>query len=135
MPIILIEIAKGYTTDHETEIMYAVHTALQQSFQILNNDIIVRLVAHDIHRFSIPKTNPVLYAQPALCTLITIDCYAGRSLETKRALYQKIADNLAQLGIPRDHIKIVLRESPQENWGIRGGQAGCDVEVEYKIEM
>lgn len=29
----------------------------------------------------------------------------------------------------------LLREIPKENWGIRGGQAGCDVELDFKIEV
>jgi phenylpyruvate tautomerase PptA (4-oxalocrotonate tautomerase family) len=43
--------------------------------------------------------------------------------------------NLEALGIPRDHVKIVLREIPRENWGIRGGQAGCDVELGFKVDV
>jgi hypothetical protein len=39
------------------------------------------------------------------------------------------------LGIPRDHVKILLREIPRENWGIRGGQAGCDVDLGFLIEV
>ncbi|MFX2255875.1 tautomerase family protein [Acinetobacter variabilis] len=60
-------------------------------------------------------------AQPEYFTLIGIDCFAERSLETKRKLYQQIVASLGKLGIPSDHILIHLRESPLENWGIRGG--------------
>jgi hypothetical protein len=32
-------------------------------------------------------------------------------------------------------LEIILREIPKENWGIRGGQAGCDIELGFKIEV
>ncbi len=66
-----------------------------------------------------------------LYTHISIDCFAGRFLEAKRNLYRTIVRNLEVIGIPKDHINILLREITQENWGIRGGQAGCDVELGY----
>lgn len=30
---------------------------------------------------------------------------------------------------------IVLHEVPSENWGIRGGQAACDVSLGFKIDV
>ena len=53
----------------------------------------------------------------------------------KRSLYQAIVTNLESFGIPRDHVKILLREVEKENWGIRGGQAGCDVDLGFKIDV
>ena len=46
-----------------------------------------------------------------------------------------IVRNLAALGIPKDHVKILLREIPKENWGIRGGQAAVDIDIGFKIEV
>ena len=46
-----------------------------------------------------------------------------------------IVKNLEPFGIPKNHIKILLREIPKENWGIRGGQAGCDVELGFKVDV
>jgi phenylpyruvate tautomerase PptA (4-oxalocrotonate tautomerase family) len=70
-----------------------------------------------------------------LYVLISIDAFAGRSLEAKRSLYAAIVRNLDPLGIPKDHVTILLREIATENWGIRGGQAACDVELGFKIEV
>ncbi|WP_313661307.1 tautomerase family protein [Acinetobacter variabilis] len=39
-------------------------------------------------------------AQPEYFTLISIDCFVARSLETKRKLYQQIIESLGKLGIP-----------------------------------
>ena len=58
-----------------------------------------------------------------------------RSLDAKRNLYMAIVKNLEPFGIPKNHVKILLREIPKENWGIRGGQAGCDVELGFKVDV
>ena len=131
MPSVLIEVRKSYAPEQETALMEAVHAALVSAFRILSTDRNVRLVAHEPHRFACPPN----LAQPALYTHISVDAFAGRSLAAKRALYRAIVENLAALGIPRDHVKILLRELPRENWGIRGGQAAIDVELGFKVEV
>lgn len=111
--------------------MEAVHSALVKAFQILPTDKNVRFIAHEPHRFGIPPNRD----KPDRYTQISIDAFAGRSLDAKRKLYQTIVTNLDALGIPKDNVKILLREIPKENWGIRGGQAGCDVDLGYKIDV
>lgn len=131
MPSVLIEVRKQYSVEQEIALMDAVHSALIEAFKILPSDKNVRLMVHEPHRFAYPpdKATSDLYIH------ISIDCFAGRSLEAKRTLYSTIVHNLELLGIPKDHVKILLREIPRENWGIRGGQAGCDVNLGFKIEV
>jgi len=86
---------------------------------------------HEAHRFHYMSH----LAQPEYFTLISIDCFAGRSLETKRNLYQQMVKSLGEIGIPADHILIHLRESALENWEIRGGQAACDVDLGFKVDV
>jgi len=131
MPSVLIEVRQQYPQEREIAIMEAVHTALQEAFKILPGDKNVRLLVHEPHRFACPPSKE----QPELYTHISIDAFAGRSLEAKRNLYRTIVNNLELLGIPKDHVKILFREIPKENWGIRGGQAGCDVDLGFIIEV
>jgi phenylpyruvate tautomerase PptA (4-oxalocrotonate tautomerase family) len=111
--------------------MEAVHSALVEAFKIPATDRTVRLVVHQPHRMMFL---PGL-AQPELFTQVSIDAFSGRSIDAKRALYSAIVTNLEQLGIPKSHVKVLLRELPKENWGIRGGQAGSDVDIGFKIEV
>ncbi|GAB7078782.1 tautomerase family protein [Megalodesulfovibrio paquesii] len=131
MPSVLIEVRQAYPRETEEGIMEAVHTALRESFKIKPNDRNVRLLVHEPHRFACPPERE----KPEWYTHISIDCFAGRSLDAKRALYRAIVTNLQAFGIPADHIKILLREITPENWGIRGGQAACDVELGFKIDV
>ncbi|MCS5707954.1 tautomerase family protein [Candidatus Berkiella cookevillensis] len=130
MPFVLLEVRKKYSPEQEIALMNAVHSAIQDAFK-KPDDINIRLLAHEPHRFPAPstKTHPELYMN------ISIDCIAGRSIAAKRNLYRLIIENLGQFGIPKDHVKILLRETSSENWGIRGGQAACDVELGYTIEV
>lgn len=131
MPSVLIEVRQQYTQEVELALMEAVHKALRDAFQILPHDRNIRLIVHAAHRFQCPPNKD----QPQYYTLISIDAFAGRSLAAKRNLYQNIVNNLEPFGIPKDHVKIMLRELPAENFGIRGGQAACDVNLGFKIDV
>lgn len=131
MPSILIETRKQYPPEQEAALMEAVHAALRESFKILPHDRNVRLIVHEPHRFACPPDRE----KPEFYTHISIDAFAGRSLDAKRNLYKTIVKNLEPFGIPKDHIKILLREIEKENWGIRGGQAGCDVELGFNVDV
>ena len=131
MPSVLIEVRQQYSPEIETEIMEAVHSALRKAFKILPGDRNVRLLVHEPHRFQCPPDRE----KPEYYTHISIDCFAGRSVEAKRQLYKAIVNNLSQFGIPANHVKIMLREITAENWGIRGGFAACDVDLGFEINV
>ncbi len=131
MPSVLVEVRKRYTQAQEVALMEAVHKALRDAFKIMPGDRNVRLLVHEPHRFACPPDRE----KPESYTHISIDAFSGRSLDAKRNLYKAIVDNLEPFGIPRNHVKILLREITKENWGIRGGQAGCDVELGFKVEV
>lgn len=131
MPSILIEVRKEYSQEQEMALMEAVHSALREAFKIPEWDRNIRLIVHAPHRLVCPPDRE----KPELYTHIGIDCFAGRSIDAKRNLYQAIVRNLESLGIPKNHVKILLREIPKENWGIRGGQAACDIDIGFKIDV
>jgi len=131
MPSVLIEIRRPIGIEEEMAILEAVHASLREAFKIPPEDRNVRLLVHAPHRFACP---PHL-TKPELFTLIGIDAFSGRSLDAKRTLYARIVENLAKLGIPKDHVLILLKEIPTENWGIRGGQAACDLELGFKVDV
>lgn len=89
----------------------------------------IRLLVHEPHRFVGPPGKGERY------TLVTIDCFIGRSVETKRVLYQAMVQNLGRCGIPADHLKVLVREAPRENWAIRGGLPASDVALGYDVDI
>ncbi|SRR5690606_8575554 len=131
MPSVLIEVRKEYNKEEGIKIMDAVHLALQSAFKILPTDKNVRLIIHSPDRFACPpnKNNPDYY------THISIDAFSGRTIDAKKKLYKDIVNNLEDIGIPKDNVKILLREISPENWGIRGGQVASEVKLGYKIDV
>jgi phenylpyruvate tautomerase PptA (4-oxalocrotonate tautomerase family) len=131
VPSILIEVRRQFTKEDEVGIMDAVHLAMIEAFKIKPDDKHVRMVVHEPHRFDCPPGRE----RPEYSTLVSIDALAGRSLDAKRNLYKAIVNNLEPFGIPKDHVKILIREIPTQNWGIRGGQAACDLDLGFKIDV
>jgi len=131
MPSVLIEVRMQHSPKIESAIMEAVHSALRECFKILPSDRNIRLIVHEPHRFDCPPDRE----KPEYYTHISIDCFAGRSLDTKRKLYKTIVKNLEVFGIPNHHVKIMLREISSENWGIRGGHAACDIDLGFKVDV
>jgi len=111
--------------------MDAVHKAVREAFKIPPNDKNIRLIAHEPHRFTCSPDR----VTPALYTQITVDAFSGRSLEAKRNLYKGIVNVLEPLGIPKDHVLTLIREAPTSDWGVLGGQAACDVDLGFKIDV
>lgn len=131
MPSITIEVRTSYPKEKEAALLDAVHDALVLAFRIPAHDRNIRLVVHEPHRFSCPPDRSC----PEAYTIVTVQAFAGRSLDAKRLLYRSIVENLGLLGIPPDHVLILLQEIPRENWGVRGGYAACDIDPGFKIDV
>lgn len=131
MPAALIEVRRPYTADEEVAIVEAVHGALVDAFEIPPEDRNIRLLVHEPHRFACAPD----LARPEYRTIITIDCFVGRSPEAKRRLYARIVEGLAPLGIPADHVSTILHEIELQNWGVGGGRAAADVDLGFTIDV
>ncbi|HZX05469.1 tautomerase family protein [Kribbella sp.] len=131
MPSALIEVRREYSETDERGLIDAVHQALVTAFRIPPQDKDVRLVVHAPHRFA---CSPRL-TQPEYFTLISIDCFAGRSIVAKRTLYTELVTNLKPFGIPPDHVTILVRDLPTTNWGIRAGQAASDLDLGFNVNV
>lgn len=131
MPSTLIEVRREYTPEQEIAIIDAVQAALIEAFCIPESDKHISLIAHLPHRFALPteQQNPERY------TRVSVTAFSGRSLDAKRKLYQCVGQNLEKLDILRHCVTIIVHEVPQENWGIRGGQAACDVDLGFKVNV
>jgi phenylpyruvate tautomerase PptA (4-oxalocrotonate tautomerase family) len=129
MPLITIETRLGLDSNLKRELFEVVHGALVECFRIPDHDRSQRFVEYAPENFEIPPGRGPNY------TVVTIVAFAGRSLDAKRALYRAIADGFERLGFPRTDVMILLQEEPSHNWGLRGGVAGCDLDIGFKIDV
>jgi hypothetical protein len=67
--------------------------------------------------------------------LVETALFAGRTPETKGALYAAIVDALEPLGVPRSDVFIRIIEQPRENFGIRGGIRADMVQLGYEVKV
>lgn len=131
MPSTQVEVRRTYAPADESAILDAVHESLVTAFAIPAEDKHVRLVVHEPHRFAVPPT----LRTPEAYTLVAVDCFAGRTVDAKRALYREVTSRLGALGIPRDHITVIVRDIDTTSWGIRGGQAASDVDLGFDVNV
>lgn len=131
MPAALIEVRRQYAVDEEIAIIDAVHRALVDAFRIPVEDRNIRLIVHESHRFACAPD----LTHPEFRTIVTIECFAGRSIQAKRRLYAGIVEGLTALGIPGDHVSTIVHEIDRENWGVGGGHAAADVDLGFTVEV
>ena len=122
MPLVRISLRKGRTADFRRKLGDAIHRALVGTIGVPELDRFQLLSEHepgdlvyDPGYLGIARTNDIVIVQ------ITISL--GRTLAQKRALFRRIADNLAALGLRREDAWINLVEVPKENWSFGLGEA------------
>jgi hypothetical protein len=129
MPIATIEVKKQYGPDREVQIIDAVHSAMMKGLKNPEWDKNVRLIVHEPHRFAAPPDKDERY------TLIHVDLFEGRSFDAKKQFYRELVNNLEALGIPRDHLKILLRETSRDNVSMQDGLAASEVDLGFEVNV
>jgi phenylpyruvate tautomerase PptA (4-oxalocrotonate tautomerase family) len=129
MPLITIEARRGMQPELKRGMFDAVHEALVACFRIPDHDRTQRIIEYAREDFEIPPGRGERF------TIVTIVAFAGRSVDAKRALYKSIADRFEALGVPRRDVFILLHEEPVENWGLRGGVIGTDIDFGFNLEV
>jgi phenylpyruvate tautomerase PptA (4-oxalocrotonate tautomerase family) len=121
VPLVRISLRKGKTAEFRRKLGDAIHRALVETIEVPELDRFQVLSEHepgdlvyDPGYLGIARTNDIVIVQ------ITIS--AGRTLAQKRALFRRIADNLAALGLRREDAWINLVEVPKENWSFGLGE-------------
>ncbi len=129
MPLVKLETRRGLDAKTKRGLLDAVHAALMAAFGIPDRDRNQRFVEYAPEDFEIPPERGERFI------VVEIVAFAGRSVDTKRRLYREIVDRFEALGIPRADVFIVVHDNPTENWGLRGGVAGCDLDFGFKIDV
>jgi phenylpyruvate tautomerase PptA (4-oxalocrotonate tautomerase family) len=119
----------AWARDREAAVIEAVQAGLLRGLKVPDWDRDVVIDVCDTARRIVPTGRSDRY------TRIEIQLFAGRSLEAKKRLYASIVANLAELGVPKDEIKIILVEVPPENWGVRGGLPASEIDLGFDIKV
>jgi len=128
MPLVRIDLVHGRTVEQRQRIGDAIHRALVETIAVPERDRFQLITEHnasdlvyDREYLNIRRTDNIVIIQITLST--------GRSAAQKRALFRRIAENLAALDIRREDVWINLVEVAKENWSFGLGLASYAPEV------
>ncbi len=131
MALARIEILEGRTSGEKRGMVDAVRTALSEALRAPAEDPLVRLSEYARGQFSLPYPD----RHSDRYTLVEVTMFKGRSLDTKRRLYEAIVRELASFDVPAEDVLIVLHEPAMENWGVDGGTPASEVDVGFEVDI
>lgn len=123
MPMVRVSVRSGQSDAWRAAVSEGIHSAMVDTINVPKDDRFQVITEHrpgelvyDSSYLAIPRGEGFL--------LIQITLNAGRTLEQKRALYARIAENLSRdPGVRPQDVMINLLEVPKENWSFGNGKA------------
>ena len=129
MPDILVEVRGSWLDGKQAAFLEAIHQAVVEALRTPNDEPLARLIEHPASSYLTP------FSAGEHFTRIEIVLFKGRSLDAKRELYRALVRNLYPFKVPAEDVKVVLLEITTENVGFRGGQAACDLNLGYALQV
>ena len=123
MPMVRVSVRSGQSDAWRAAVGEGIHRAMVDAINVPADDRFQVLTEH--------RPGELVYdpgylgiARGEGFLLIQITLNAGRTLEQKRALYARIAENLSRdPGVRPQDVMINLVEVPKENWSFGNGKA------------
>jgi len=123
MPLIRISLRAGKPAEYRQAIARNVYEALRETFSVPPRDFFATISEHDADGLLFDPTYFDIARSDDL-VIIQITASNTRTVEQKKALFQRIADRLAKApGIRPQDVFINLIEVAKENWSFGNGQA------------
>lgn len=120
MPLVRITVVRGTPPESRQAIADGVHRALVECAAVPADDrfqVIEQAAPEDIFwdpgYLGITRTGVVV---------VQVFLNQGRTVEVKKALYARIAGNLAAAGVPGGNVLVNLVEVARENWSFGEGR-------------
>jgi len=123
MPLVRISLVKGKPEAYRRKVGDAVHRALVETIGVPPLDRFQLISEHEPGDL-VYDSNYLGIARSSDLVIVQITISTGRTLEQKRALYQRIAANLAAaVALRQEDAWINLIEVAKENWSFGNGVA------------
>jgi phenylpyruvate tautomerase PptA (4-oxalocrotonate tautomerase family) len=123
MPLVRIDLIRGKSVEFRKALGEIVYQAMRDTVDVPANDKFQIITEHAAEELNVADDYlGNTYSKDILLIQITLN--AGRTVEMKKALFRKIADDIhARLNVRRDDVVINLVEVTKENWSFGGGIA------------
>jgi len=57
--------------------------------------------------------------------VVTVEMWEGRTIEEKKKLVEGITSVIAEMGVPREVVEIIIKDNPKHNWA-KGGKLASE---------
>jgi phenylpyruvate tautomerase PptA (4-oxalocrotonate tautomerase family) len=123
MPLVRIALRKGTTPEFRSAVSESIHRAMVETIGIPEQDRFQILTEHDEQSLRYdPSYLGISRSDGVIIIQITLS--AGRTVETRKALFARIAERLRQSpGVRPEDVFINLVETQKENWSFGNGIA------------
>ncbi|MFM0171423.1 tautomerase family protein [Paraburkholderia sediminicola] len=123
MPLTRIALRAGKPVEYRKAVTESIQRSLVDTFNVPKDDIFMLITEHEAGNFV--YDNQYLNVQRSDdLVIIQITLNNTRTLEQKKALYKRMADELAESpGLRREDVFINLVEVLKENWSFGNGIA------------
>ena len=123
MPLVRISVIEGKPESYLQKAGDAVHRAMVDTIGVPSQDRFQIITEHPKSHFIYdPEYLNVRRSNELIMIQITLN--QGRTVEKKKALFQRIAELLHQeLKLRKEDVLVNLMEVPKENWSFGNGEA------------
>jgi phenylpyruvate tautomerase PptA (4-oxalocrotonate tautomerase family) len=123
MPLTRIALRAGKPAQYRKALTDSIQRSLVDTFNVPKDDIFMLITEHEDGNFVYDKQYLNVERSDDL-VIIQITLNNTRTLEQKKALYQRMADELAESpGLRREDVFVNLVEVLKENWSFGNGIA------------
>lgn len=123
MPLVRIDLLQGRSAEYRRALGNVVHQAMVATINVPADDRFQIVTEHAPNDFVV-NDGYLGIRRSADCVIIQITLNDTRTLEQKRALYRRLADDLhRELGMRREDVFVSLVEVRKENWSFGNGEA------------
>jgi phenylpyruvate tautomerase PptA (4-oxalocrotonate tautomerase family) len=123
MPLTRIALRTGKSVEYRKALTDSIQRSLVATFNVPKDDIFMLITEHDAGNFVYDNQYLNVERSDDL-VMIQITLNNTRTLEQKKALYKRMADELAESpGLRREDVLINLVEVLKENWSFGNGIA------------
>ncbi|PRY04769.1 tautomerase family protein [Paraburkholderia sp. BL25I1N1] len=123
MPLTRIALRAGKPVEYRKAVTRSIQRALVDTFNVPKDDIFMLITEHEAGNFVYDNQYLNVERSDDL-VIIQITLNNTRTLEMKKALYKRMADELAESpGLRREDVFINLVEVLKENWSFGNGIA------------
>jgi phenylpyruvate tautomerase PptA (4-oxalocrotonate tautomerase family) len=122
MPLIRIDVAAGRTPEELADISRAIHDAVLAEYRIPERDYFHIITEHAPGQI-VAQDAGLGFDRSSGVVMIQIFTQGGRTQEAKEGLFEAIARNLGEAGVPGEDVFIGYVENTAGDWSFGFGRA------------